>query len=81
MKQVAINRWTFVPCGGEEIEIEIDAQSGLLLYFDGRQVSIDLGSVRSAVEIVDPEGFSISRSAACMLREIMADDAETDDEV
>lgn len=62
------------------MEIEIDRHSGLLFYAHGVQASIDLGSIRSAIELVDPDGFDVSRYAACMLREIMAEDEETDKE-
>lgn len=62
------------------MEIEIDQHSGLLFYAHGVQASIDLGSIRSAIELVDPDGFDASRYAACMLREIMADDAKDSEE-
>ena len=69
-----MNRWV-AKLGDEQdpVEVELSKPGGLEIWLCGSYVSIDLADLRVALDFVDPDHDHVSRCAAILLREIMAD--------
>ena len=74
IEQLAVNRWRAdLGCEHEQLEVELTDKGGLEIFICGSVFRISLADLRVALEFVAPDHSHISRYAASMLREIMAE--------